>query len=80
MTPKAAISAIREGAEAALKRDLGKSLIPLPESFVLEITYADPVTAYRMSWYPGAGHTGDRAIRYETGNYLDILRMLNFVT
>jgi D-amino peptidase len=80
MTPKAAIAAIREGAEAALRRDLSESLIPLPESFVLEITYADPVTAYRMSWYPGAGHTGDRTIRYETANYLDILRILNFVT
>jgi D-amino peptidase len=52
----------------------------LPKSFALVITYADPVTAYRMSWYPGAGHVGDRAIRYETTTYLDILRMLNFVT
>ncbi len=80
MTPKAAIAAIRKGAEAALKADPGKSLIALPEKFVLEITYANPVLAYRMSWYPGAGHAGDRTIRYETTNYLDILRMLNFVT
>ena len=80
MTPKAAIAAIRLGAEAALKGDLAKNLIPLPKTFALEITYTDPVTAYRMSWYPGAGHVGDRTIRYETTNYLDILRMLNFVT
>jgi len=80
MTSRAAIAAIRQGAEAALKDDLAKSLVLLPKSFALEITYADPVTAYRMSWYPGAGHVGDRAIRYETTNYLDILRMLNFVT
>ena len=80
MTPKAALAAIRSGAEAALKGDPGKSLISLPDRFTLEVTYANPVTAYRMSWYPGAGHVGDRTIRYETGNYLDILRMLNFVT
>jgi D-amino peptidase len=80
MTPKAAIAAIRKGAEAALKADPGKSLVALPERFVLEVTYANPVLAYRMSWYPGAGHAGDRTIRYETANYLDILRMLNFVT
>jgi D-amino peptidase len=80
MTPKAAIAAIRKGAEAALKGDPDQSLIPLPKSFVLEITYPNPVTAYRMSWYPGAGHKGNRTIRYETANYLDILRMLNFVT
>ncbi len=80
MTPKAAVNAIRKGAEAALKGNLAKRLIELPKSFVLEITYANPVTAYRMSWYPGAGHAGERTIRYETTNYLDILRMLNFVT
>ena len=80
MTPKAAVAAIRQGAETALKSDPRQSLIPLPDSFVLEITYANPVTAYRMSWYPGAGHSGDRTIRYETANYLDVLRMLNFVT
>lgn len=80
MTPKAAIAAIRKGAEAALKGDFGKSLITLPDRFVLEVTYANPVMAYRMSWYPGAGHAGERTIRYETANYLDILRMLNFVT
>jgi D-amino peptidase len=80
MTPKAAVAAIRKSAESALKGDLAKNLIALPDRFVLEITYANPVTAYRMSWYPGAGHAGDRTIRYETANYLDILRMLNFVT
>jgi D-amino peptidase len=80
MTPKAAVAAIRNGAEAALKGDLAKSHIALPDRFALEVIYADPVLAYRMSWYPGAGHAGERTIRYETANYLDILRMLNFVT
>ncbi|MGE0240449.1 MAG: M55 family metallopeptidase [Parvibaculaceae bacterium] len=80
MTPKAAIAAIRQGAEAALKTDPGKSRIALPASFVLEITYANPVQAYRMSFYPGASHAGDRTIRFETSDYLDVLRMLNFVT
>jgi D-amino peptidase len=80
MTPKAAVAAIRKGAEAALQGDPDKSLIALPKSFVLEITYANPVLAYRMSWYPGASHSGDRTIRFETTDYFDILRMLNFVT
>jgi D-amino peptidase len=80
MTPKAAIAAIRKGAESAFQGDLKRSVITLPSHFTLEVTYADPVLAYRMSWYPGAGHAGERTIRYETANYLDILRMLNFVT
>lgn len=80
MTPKAAIAAIRQGAEKALKADPAKSLIALPKSFVLEITYANPVLATRMAFYPGASHAGDRTIRFETQNYFDVLRMLNFVT
>jgi D-amino peptidase len=79
MTPGAAISAIRKGAEAALKSDLKKALITLPKSFVLEVVYSDPTTAYRMSWYPGARHVGNRTIRFETTDHFEILRMLAFV-
>lgn len=80
LTPKAAVAAIRSGAEAALKGRLYDALIPLPEEFTLEVTYANPVTAYRMQWYPGASRGGDRTIRFATEDYFDILRMLNFVT
>lgn len=80
LTPKAAIAAIRAGAETALKGRLADALIPLPEDFVLEVTYANPVLACRMQWYPGASHSGDRTIRFATRDYFDILRMLNFVT
>lgn len=80
LTPKAAAKAIRQGAEAALKGSLDDALIPLPKEFTLEVTYANPVTAYRMQWYPGASHSGDRTIRYTTTEYIDVLRMLNFVT
>jgi len=80
LTPKAAVTAIRSGAETSLKGKLDDALIPLPKEFTLEITYANPVTAYRMQWYPGASHSGDRTIRFATTDYFDILRMLNFVT
>ena len=69
-----------EKAHADLRTISPKALFPCRRGFALVIINADPVTAYRMSWYPGAGHVGDRAIRYETTNYLDILRMLNFAT
>lgn len=64
----------------SLKRSPEDSLIPLPQDFVLEVTYANPVTACRMQWYPGASHSGERTIRFATKDYFDILRMLNFVT
>lgn len=80
MTPAAAVKAIRAGAERSLSGDLKRALLTLPEHFVLEIVYSDPVQAYRMSWYPGARHVGRRTIRFEAADYFDILRMLNFVT
>lgn len=80
MTPAAAVKAIRKGAEAALRGDFRKALLELDDRYVLEIKYGSPVQAYRMGWYPGASHVGQRTIRYETASYFDILRMLNFVT
>ena len=80
MTPIAACRAIRNGAEAALKGDLARALLPLEPSFTVEIVYGDPVTAYRMGWYPGAEHAGPRRIRFQASDYFDVLRMLNFVT
>jgi D-amino peptidase len=80
MTPAASCAAIRAGAEAALKGDISKCLLTLPKHFALEITYNNPVLAYRHSWYPGAKHLGHRTIRFETDGYFEILRMLNYVT
>lgn len=80
LTPDAACRAITAGAERALKADRAAMLLKPPAETVLEIEYADPVAAYRMGWYPGAEHMGDRRIRYRTSNYFDVLRMLNFVT
>lgn len=80
MTPAAACKAIAAGATRALKGDMARALLPLPEHIVLEITYNDPVLACRHRWYPGARHAGGRTIRFETENYFDVLRMLNYVT
>lgn len=80
MTPAGAATAIRSGAERALRNDLSRSLLQVPEHIILEITYGDPNLAYRHQWYPGAGHVGNRTIRFETEHYFDCLRMLNYVT
>jgi D-amino peptidase len=80
MTPIAACNAIRKGAEMALKGDLRQALLPLESAYVVEIAYGDPVTAYRMGWYPGAEQAGPRRIRFKAADYFDVLRMLNFVT
>jgi D-amino peptidase len=80
MTASAAVTAIREGVSQALNGDVKRALLEVPKSCSLEITYNDPVTAYRMAWYPGASHIGERTIRFDTNSYFEVLRMLNFVT
>lgn len=80
MTPKAAVKAIRDGAAQSLKGDLKACLLALPEQFVVEISYDNPNLAYRHQFYPGMAHIGARTIRYESADYFDVLRMLNYVT
>lgn len=80
MTPASAAKAIRNGVEKALSGDLKKALLLLPNQFSVEITYANPNLACRHQWYPGCVHVGDRTIRFETDDYFDALRMLNYVT
>jgi D-amino peptidase len=80
MTPARACKDIREGAQRALEGDFRAALLEMPERFLVEITYRDPVLAHRHRWYPGAEHVGDRTIRFETREYFDVLRMLNYVT
>jgi len=80
MTPAAAVKAIRDGAAAALRADLDACLLRLPEHFIVEIAYSDPVLAARHQWYPGMEHIGNRTVRFETNHYFDVLRMLNYVT
>jgi D-amino peptidase len=80
MTPARACGAIREGAQRALAGEGRARPLAMPERFTLEITYRDPVLAHRHRWYPGAEHVGERTIRFETRDYFDVLRMLNYVT
>ena len=80
MTPVAACKAIRQSAELALKSDLKRCLLKVPERTIVEITYGNAALAYRHSWYTGCRHTGNRTIRFETNDYFEALRMLNYVT
>lgn len=76
--PDVAIKQIREGARAALARDLTKVSRPLPERFKIEIDYKQPRDAYGRSFYPGAALVGESTVRYEARDYFDILRMMMF--
>lgn len=79
LAPAAAQRAIRDGVAAALREDLAAKKVGLPNAFVLEIRYADPVHAYKFSFYPGARHLGGQTVRFETGDYFEVMRALRFM-
>ncbi len=80
LSPAGAREVIRAGVALALKGVKKIAPLPLPAEHVLEIAYGDPNLATRHQHYPGARHVGNRTIRMETGDYMDVLRMLNYVT
>lgn len=79
IAPAKARAAIKAGIAAALKDDRKAMVLPLANRWTLDVRYADPVYAYKMSHYPGARHTGDRTVRIEADDYMDVLRALRFI-
>lgn len=79
LAPVRARRLIRDGVTAALAGDRDACRIELPGQFVLEITYSNPVQAYKSSWYPGARHLGGQTVRLESDSYFEVLRALRFM-
>jgi D-amino peptidase len=79
LAPERAQRGIRDGVAAALREDLAAKKVRLPDAFILEIKYTDPVNAYKSSYYPGARHVGGQTVRFETGDYFEVLRALRFI-
>lgn len=77
--PAAACKKIREQAENALRQDLTKGRIKLPEKFTFEVDYKEHRVAVRKSFYPGCTLVGDRTVRMLTDDFTDILRCVEFI-
>ncbi len=76
--PHVAVDRIRAGVEAALKADVSKCKLKLPEHFSVELRYRRHPDAYSASFYPGASVIDAHTIGYETDNYFDVLRFFSF--
>jgi D-amino peptidase len=79
IAPKLALRQIREHVAAALQRDLSVCAVTLPQHFTLEVRYRDPVSAYGCAFYPGASHSDEQTVRFETTDYFEVLRALKFI-
>jgi len=75
--PNKALRLIREAACRAMKKDAKDCLFPLPEHFVVDISFKEHFRA--RSEYPGLVQTGPCTVRYESDDWVEVLRMLNFV-
>ena len=79
MPPPLARKLIREGVASSLANGREHCRISLPDRFLLEIAYNNPIDAYRASWYPGMRHSGEQTVSFETKEYFEVLRAIRFV-
>jgi D-amino peptidase len=77
--PDLAVERIRAAAEKALKGDLKKSLVALPEKFHAEIRFKDHTKAKHGGFYPGATQVDPFTVAFESGDYFEVLRFFSFM-
>lgn len=77
--PDVVADKLRQGVEAALKKELKDCMLPLPSHFEVEISFNQHTKAYKGSFYPGMKKISARELVFETGDFFEVLRMLNFV-
>ncbi len=77
--PDRSVKLIKDGMKEALKGDLSKNKVRLPEKFNLEIKYNFHGDAYRRSFYPGVVQNSPKTILFETDDYFEIMRATSFL-
>lgn len=77
--PNKSIKHIKVGMEEALKGDLAKNKVELPNKFSLEIRYNYHGNAYKNSFYPGVVQNSQKSIIFETDDYFEIMRAASFL-
>lgn len=70
---------IQETVTKALKKDLSKNILSLPNSFTIEVEYRTHAEAYSKSFFPKAKLINDQTIQFKTKDYYDALVFMKFV-
>ena len=76
--PHLAVERIRAGVEAALKGDVSKCRVPMPDHFSVELRYKNHGDAYHASFYPGVSQIGPHTVQFEADDYFEVLRFFKF--
>lgn len=77
--PELARDLIEKGVEEALKGDLSKCIMKMPEFFEVEIRYREHKDAYSNSHYPNVIKMDANTIKYCNEDYIEVLRMMKFL-
>lgn len=77
--PQMVFESIKKGVEEALKGDISKCNISLPEWFKIELSFINHSKAYKGSFYPKIKKISPTKLLFETDDYFEVLRMLSFV-
>jgi D-amino peptidase len=80
VSPKHTINETKRLVEQAMKLERRTLQVELPEYFTVEIIYKDHMKAYRNSFYPGATFKAHNTVLFETDDYFEVLRILQFLT
>jgi D-amino peptidase len=74
-----AVAKIRQLVHSALLGDVSRCRLAMPRHFRVEISYKEHAMALKASFYPGAGLITPHTVRFESGDYFEILRLFAFV-
>ncbi len=71
---------IAKKTEEALKGDLSRYKLMLPDEFKVEIEYLNHTKAFKASFFPGMQQVSSTKLLFKTNDYFEVLRMILFVT
>lgn len=77
--PETACREIKRSVKESLLSLSGQRILELPKYFEVEVSFFDFKTAFRASFYPGAKLLAPEKIGFETGSFMELLRLLLFI-
>lgn len=80
VSPKLTLMETKRLVASSMKVPRQHIQVPLPERFMVEIIYRDHTRAYRNSFYPNATFKPHNTVEFFTGDFYEVLRILQFLT
>ncbi len=77
--PQLAVDLIREEVRVALTGDMNDCQLELPDNFDIKIRFKNHKDAYKKSFYPSMEKIDSNTLKFNSGDYIEVLRMFNYV-